>query len=150
MATPERVNLFNIKCILFEINFLRQKITKSGERPSYKIVEGFNGRKGLSTSGVESIRASILWRAVYKQSLPTLDVILKSAIRLIDNATLTASLASSSKNCFRAFLIFRFYHGMYSNELKSVIHPKAYFACSTRFANSQHPFALHSPIRLSS
>ena len=35
-------------------------------------------------------------------------------------------------------LYYRYYHGRYSDELKSKIPPKACFARSTRFADSQH------------
>ena len=39
-------------------------------------------------------------------------------------------------------LDYRYSHGRCSDELKSIIPHKAYFARSTRFANSQHSFAV--------
>ena len=56
-------------------------------------------------------------------------------------------------------LYYRYYHGRCSDELKLIIPPKSRFTRSTRFANSQHSFAvklekcrttsIHSLIRLS-
>ena len=39
-------------------------------------------------------------------------------------------------------LYYRYYYGRCSDELKSIIPPKACFARSTRFADSQHSFAV--------
>ena len=39
-------------------------------------------------------------------------------------------------------LYYRYYHGVCSAELKSIIHPKAAFTRNTRFLNGQHPFAV--------
>ena len=48
------------------------------------------------------------------------------------------------RNVSALSLYYRYYHGRCSDELKSVIPPKACFACSTRFADSQHSFAVKS------
>ena len=39
-------------------------------------------------------------------------------------------------------LYYRYYHGVCSVELKSIIPPKAVFTRNTRFSNAQHPFAV--------
>ena len=39
-------------------------------------------------------------------------------------------------------LYYRYYHGVCSVELKSIISPKALFTRNTRFSNAQHPFAV--------
>ena len=39
-------------------------------------------------------------------------------------------------------LNYRYYHGVCSVELKSIIPPKAPFTRNTRFSNAQHPFAV--------
>ena len=87
---------------------------------------------------------SHLWRGASKYSLVILDTIQKRAIRLIDDSSLTDSLDSLThrRNVSALSLYYRFYHGMCSDELKSIIPPEACFARSTRFADSQHPFAV--------
>ena len=79
-----------------------------------------------------------------KYSLASLDAIQKRAIRLIDESALTDSLDSLAHrgNVSALSLYYRYYHGRCSDELKSVIPPKAYFARSTRFADSQQSFAV--------
>ena len=42
------------------------------------------------------------------------------------------------------YFIDTYYLGMCSDELESVIPPKAYFGSSTHFADSQHPFTVKS------
>ena len=63
---------------------------------------------------------------------------------LIDDSALTDSLDSLARrrNVSALSLYYRYYHGRCSDELKSVIPPKACFARSTRFADSQHSFAV--------
>ena len=39
-------------------------------------------------------------------------------------------------------LYYRYYHGVCSVELKSIIPPKAVFTRNTRFSDAQHPFAV--------
>ena len=39
-------------------------------------------------------------------------------------------------------LYYRYFHGVCSVELKSIIPPKAVFTRNTRFSNAQHPFAV--------
>ena len=83
---------------------------------------------------------SHLWSGASKYSLATLDTIQKRAIRLIYDSALTDSLDSLAhrRNISALSLYYRYYHGGCSDELKSVIPPKACFARSRRFANSQH------------
>ena len=87
---------------------------------------------------------SHLWRGASKYSLASLDKIHKRAIRLIDDSALTNSLDSLAhrRNVSALSLYYRYYHGRRSDELKSVIPPKACFARSTRFADSQRSFAV--------
>ena len=68
----------------------------------------------------------------------------KRAIRLIDDVTLNASLDWLAHRRFNSALslFYRYYHDICSDEFKSIILPKACFAPSTRFADSQHPFAV--------
>ena len=70
---------------------------------------------------------SHLWRGASKYSLASLDTIQKRAIRLIDNSALTDSLDSLAhrRNVSALSLYYRYYHGRCSDELKSVIPPKA-------------------------
>ena len=72
------------------------------------------------------------------------ETIQKRAIRLIDDSTLTDSLDSlvHRRNVSALSLYYRYYHSRCSDELKSIIHPKARFTRSTRFADSQHSFAV--------
>ena len=79
-----------------------------------------------------------------KHSLATLDVIQKSAVRLIDDPALTDSLDSLGhrRGVSALSLFYRYYHDRCSDELKSVIPPKACFERSTRFADSQQSFAV--------
>ena len=70
---------------------------------------------------------SHLWRGASKYSLATLDTIQKRAIRLIDDSSLTDSLAHR-RNVSALSLYYRYYHGRCSDELKSVIPHKACFA----------------------
>ena len=60
----------------------------------------------------------------------------KRAIRLIDDSSLTEEMS------LRFPFYYRYYHGRCSDELKSVIPPKACFARSMRFADSQHSFVV--------
>ena len=102
---------------------------------------------------------SHLWRRASKYSLANLDTIQKRAVRLIDDYALTDSLDSLAhrRNVSALSIFYRYYHGLCSDELKSVIPPKACFAHSMRFADSQPSSRLnwkiagplHSPIRLS-
>ena len=87
---------------------------------------------------------SHLWRGASKYSLASLDTIQKRAIRLIDDSLLTDSLDSLAyrRNVSALSLYYRYYHGRSSDELKSVIPPKACLARSTRFADSQHSLAV--------
>ena len=89
---------------------------------------------------------SHLWRGASKYSLASLDTIQKRAIRLIDHSALTDSLDSLAqrRNVSALSLYYRYYHGRCSDELKSIIPPKACFARSTCFADSQHSF----PVKL--
>ena len=70
---------------------------------------------------------SHLWRGASKYSLASLDTIQKRAIRLIDDSALTDSLDSLAhrRNVSAPSLYYRYYHGRCSDELKSVIPPKA-------------------------
>ena len=86
---------------------------------------------------------SHLWRGASKYSHASLDTIQKRAIRPIDDSSLTDSLDSLAhrRNVSALSLYYRYYHSRCSDELKSIIPPKACFARSTRFADSQHSFA---------
>ena len=39
------------------------------------------------------------------------------------------------------FIFYRYNHGIYSDEIKSIISPKASFSWNTRFTKIQHPYA---------
>ena len=82
-----------------------------------------------------------MWRGASKYSLASLDTIQK---RLIDDSALTDSLDSLAhrRNVSALSLYYRYYHGRCSDELKSIIPPKACYARSTRFTDSQHSFAV--------
>ena len=87
---------------------------------------------------------SHLWRGASKHSLATLDAIQKQAIKLIADLALTNSLDSLAhrRTISALSLYYRYYHGVYSLELKSIISPKAVFTRNMRFSNAQHPFAV--------
>ena len=87
---------------------------------------------------------SLLWRRASKYSLATLNTIQNWAIRLIDASAPTDSLGSLAhrRNVSALSLYYRYYHGGWYDELNSLIPPKAWFARSTRFADSQHSFAV--------
>ena len=84
---------------------------------------------------------SHLWRGASKHSLATLDVIQKRAIKLIGDPALTNTLDSPAhrRTISALSLYYRYYHGVCSVELKSIIPPKALFTRNTRFSNAQHP-----------
>ena len=79
-----------------------------------------------------------------KHSLATLDAIQKRAIKLIEDPALTISLDSLAhhRTISALSLYYRYYHGVCSVELKSIIPPKAVFTRNRRFSNAQHPFAV--------
>ena len=87
---------------------------------------------------------SHLWGGASKKSLATLDAIQKRAIKLIGDLTLTNSLdfLAHRRTISALFLYYRYYHGVCSIELKSIIPPKALFTRNTQFSNAQHPFAV--------
>ena len=87
---------------------------------------------------------SHLWRGASKHSLATLDAIQKRAIKLIGEPALTNSLDSLAhrRTVSALSLYYRYYHGVCSVELKSIIPPNALFTRNTRFSNAQHPFAV--------
>ena len=69
--------------------------------------------------------ASHLWRGASKHSLATLDAIQKQAIKLIGDSALTNSLDSlvHRRTISALSLYYRYYHGVCSVELKSIIPP---------------------------
>ena len=73
---------------------------------------------------------------------PSMDAILKRAIRLIGDSNLTHFIDSLAHRRSVSALsqFYRYYHGMCSDELKSVIPPKTCLVCS--FADSQQSFAI--------
>ena len=87
---------------------------------------------------------SHLWRGASKHSLATLDEIQKRSIKLIGDPALTNSLDSLARRTTSSALslYYRYYHGVCSVEMKSIITPKAVFTRNTRFSNAQHPFAV--------
>ena len=87
---------------------------------------------------------SHLLRGASKHSLAILNTIQKRASRLIDVSTLTDSFDSLAhrRNVSALSLLYRYYHVKSSDELKSVIPPKACFERSTRFTDSQHYFVV--------
>ena len=84
---------------------------------------------------------SHLWRGASKHSLATLDAIQKRAIELIGDPALTNSLDSLAhrRTVSALSLYYRYYHGVCSVELKSIIPPKALF---TRNAVFERPAPL--------
>ena len=112
---------------------------------------GYNSRKatGILSFFLYTIKKNLasvkdLWRGASKYSLASLDTIQKRAIRLIDDSALTDSLDSLAhrRDVSALSFYYRYYHGSCSDELKSIIPPKSCFARSTRFADSQHSFAV--------
>ena len=73
----------------------------------------------------------------------TLDAIQKRVIKLIGDPALTNSHDSLAhrKTISVLCLYYRYYHGVCSVELKSIMPPKALFTRNTRFSISQNPFA---------
>ena len=74
----------------------------------------------------------------------TLNAIQRRAIRLIGDPTLTNTFNSLShrRSISALSLFYRYYHGFCSDEIKSIIPPKASFARNTRLSKIQHPYAL--------
>ena len=87
---------------------------------------------------------SHLWSGASKHSLATLDAIQKPSIKLIGNPTLTNSLDSLAhrRTISALSLYYRYYQGVCSVEIKSIIPPKAVFTRNTPFSNAQHHFAV--------
>ena len=87
---------------------------------------------------------SHFWRGASKHSLTILDAIQRRAIRLIGDPALTDTLDSLAhrRSVSALSLFYRYYHGFCSDEIKSIIPPKASFAWNTRFSKIQHPYAL--------
>ena len=103
----------------------------------------------LLTLNKAQIRPSIeygshLWGGASKHSLATLDAIQKRAIKLIGDPALADSLDSLAhrRTISALSLYYRYFHGVCSVELKSIITPKTVFTRNTRFSNAQHPFAV--------
>ena len=99
-----------------------------------------------------------LWRGASNHSLNTLDAIQRRAIRLIGDPALTDTLDSlvHRRSVSALSLFYRYYHGFCSDEIKSIIPPKASFFEIRDFLRSNTPKRLnwipiertHSPIRL--
>ena len=79
-----------------------------------------------------------------RHSLNILDAIQRRAIRLIGDPAVTDSLDSLAhrRSVSVLSLFYRYYHGFCSDEIKSIILPKASFARNTRFSKIQHRYAL--------
>ena len=77
-------------------------------------------------------------------TLNTFNAIQRRAIRLIGEPALTDTLDSLAhrRSVSALFLFYRYYHGSCSDEIKSIIPPKASFRRNTRFSKTQHPYAL--------
>ena len=93
------------------------------------------------------------WRAASKHSLATLDAIQKRPIMLSDDLTLTDALNSLThvRTVSAVSPFYKYYHGIFSDELNSAISPKACFAIHNILSrlNWKNAGPLHSPIRLS-
>ena len=85
-----------------------------------------------------------LWRGTSKHSLANLDAIQRRAVRLIGDPTLADTLDSLAhrRSGYALSLFYRYYHVICSDEIKSIIPPKASFARNTRFSKIQQPYAL--------
>ena len=79
-----------------------------------------------------------LWREASKHSLNTLDAIQRRAIRLMGDTDTLDSLAHR-RSVSTLSLFYTYYHGFCSDEIKSIIPPKASFVRNTRFSQIQHP-----------
>ena len=88
--------------------------------------------------------ALIYGEAASRHSLATLDAIQKRAIKLIGDPALTNSLNSlAHRRIISAlFLYYKYYHGVCSDELKSIIHSKALFIRNKRFSKAQNHFSV--------
>ena len=80
-----------------------------------------------------------------RQTFSCHNTIQKRAIKLTGDPALTNSLDSLAhwRTISALSLYYRYYHGVCSVELKSIIPPKAVFTRNTLFSNAQHPFAVN-------
>ena len=87
---------------------------------------------------------SHLWVGAPKYASDMVNRIQKRAIRLINDPTLTSNIQSLEHRRIVSVLslFYRYYHGRCASELKSLIPPNATFARNTRFAHSQHQYAV--------
>ena len=85
--------------------------------------------------------SSHLWRGASKH-LNTLDAIQRRAIRLISDPAITDTLdfLAHRRSVSALSLFYRYYYGFCSDEIKSIILPKASFSRNTRFSKIQHPY----------
>ena len=93
---------------------------------TYPLLASYSGRSDFSRPWSFSPSTGPKSTPTSKHSLASLDANQKRAIRLIDDPTLTASLDSLGhrRSLSALSLFYRYYHGMCSDDLKSVILPK--------------------------
>ena len=91
---------------------------------------------------------SHVWGGAPKSSLHLLDRVQSKAIRLINNPNLTNSLQSLSHRCLVADLsiIYRYFHGHCSQEIKNIIPDPVRRVRTTRSSTYSHPFQVTLPI----
>ena len=89
-------------------------------------------------SAIKFQYASHLWRGASEHSLATLDAIQKRAIKLMGDPALTNSLDSpANRRTISALsLCYRYFHGVCSVELKSIILPKELAKALVRFLSN--------------
>ena len=88
-----------------------------------------------------------IWGGASPSSLSVLDRIQRKAIRLIDDDSLTATLQplSHRRSVSSLCLLYRYFHGQCSSELRGAVPPIYQVTRTTRASSSGHPFRLHLP-----
>lgn len=129
-------------------------ITSVAEAAAKKLSFLFRCRKYFSSANLFTLYISLIrpcleycshiWGAAAASTLAILDSIQRRAIRLINDPALTQKLPSLAHR--RAVgdlsLFYRYYHGLCSDELSSIVPPPAVPNRSTRGTDRMHPFTV--------
>ena len=88
-----------------------------------------------------------IWGGASSSTLSVLDKIQEKAVRLIGDSSLTSNLQSLShrRSVACLSLFYRYFHGMCSSELSSIVPERQTFSRTTRLSSTAHPFTVRTP-----